>query len=386
MRGFAVYYIEAMFACILMFLFLLIHNRRDMDRQEKQIRLDYALIAFILYFISDCFWAAGEDGLIPRTMLTVKINVFIICILMTSICYFWLKYVMAVVQVPGRNAPAGKSVVLLPFILSATALFINILAAPETLVRDDYSVTDLYSLYLIVVPVIYLAAIFFYTVSRALKEENPEEKRKLITIGMLPLSTVVVGVIQQLLFPYMPIYCFVAVLVVVIFYIQSIEAKVSLDALTGLNNRGEMMRYSSRMSNLHQEGRLTYVIMMDINNFKSINDTYGHAEGDRALVIIADSLKKVVQSFSMATFLGRYGGDEFILMIHPEIGTDVEGLYQDIRRRIDKELEEADAPYELSLSAGYDELKEDGDSIQECIRRADAKLYQDKEAFRSGVR
>ena len=57
--------------------------------------------------------------------------------------------------------------------------------------------------------------------------------------------------------------------------------QVSTDPLTKLNNRGQLVRYVSQESNLRIEGRQTYIIMMDINYFKKINDTYGHAEGDR---------------------------------------------------------------------------------------------------------
>ena len=55
MNGFAVYYIEANIVCIIIFGILLIHNHFNIDRQEKQIRFDYVLITFILYFAADCF-------------------------------------------------------------------------------------------------------------------------------------------------------------------------------------------------------------------------------------------------------------------------------------------------------------------------------------------
>ena len=163
-----------------------------------------------------------------------------------------------------------------------------------------------------------------------------------------------------------------------VFYIQAIEVRVSMDPLTKLNNRGQLMRYISQKSNLYQEGRKTYVVMMDIDDFKAINDTYGHAEGDKALVTVANSLKKAVNRYGIPAFLGRYGGDEFILIVHPEKGGQIEQLIRVVREEIRQECADGDIPYFLFVSAGYDAMREGQDSVQSCIQRADEKLYQDK--------
>ncbi len=78
----------------------------------------------------------------------------------------------------------------------------------------------------------------------------------------------------------------------------------------------------------------------------------------------------------MPSFLGRYGGDEFILIIHPAAREEIDRLIAEIRDEIGRSV--GDAPYSLSVSVGYDELTEGRDSVQDCIRRADERLYQDK--------
>ena len=377
MEGFSVYYITAIMACITLFMVLLIHNRRNLDRQEKQIKFDYALISFILYFIVDCFWAAITDGLIPKERIYVVIIDFFIYVLMAAISYSWLNYVMAVVQVPGRNTRVMRLAISFPFLVATAIMAINYIVAPLSLITEDLETSALYSAYLLAVPAIYLGAILFYTLKRAGEEENREERRKLIFIGLLPFCTVAGGVVQEA-FPNIPLYCFIDSIIIVTFYIQSIEARVSMDALTNLNNRGEFMRYVSRRSNLHMDDKSTVVVMMDIDKFKSINDTYGHAEGDQALVIVADALKKVIRSYSMPSFLGRYGGDEFVLIIHPETGTDIDRLVSDFRKSVQDEIDKHKTPYGLALSVGYDELREENDSVQDCMKRADDKLYEDK--------
>ena len=98
MRDFAVYYILANCVSILLFVILLLFDRFNVDRQEKQIKFDRALIAFILYFLTDCFWAALIAGMIPKTPFNMVSNVFLIYLFMTAISYFWLDYVLAVEQ------------------------------------------------------------------------------------------------------------------------------------------------------------------------------------------------------------------------------------------------------------------------------------------------
>ena len=164
-----------------------------------------------------------------------------------------------------------------------------------------------------------------------------------------------------------------------IFYIQSMESQISTDPLTTLNNRGQLARYVAQHGNLRMEGRATYVIMIDVNDFKKINDNYGHAEGDNALVIISEALRKAVKKHSMPIFLGRYGGDEFVMIAHPAKKEEVEALTEQIRENVRSKCEQDKKPYILSVGIGFDELLGGQDTFTKCIQRADSKLYLDKE-------
>ena len=232
----------------------------------------------------------------------------------------------------------------------------------------------LFTLYLSLVPDLYMILILFYTIRRARREENPVEKQKHLFIGALPLMVSVSGLVGEMINPYAPTFCFASLILMLIFYIEAVELRVSQDPLTQLNNRGQLERYCAQRGNLYLENRRTAVVMMDIDKFKTINDTHGHAEGDRALIIVSDALKKVVNRHSMPSFLCRYGGDEFILIAHPQSISEIDGLIGEIR----EEVHRARVGYPLSISAGYDELQGGTDTIQRCIQRADKKLYVDK--------
>ncbi len=383
MRSFAVYYIFVNILCTLIFGVLLFYNRHNIDRQEKQMKFDYALIAFMLYFITDCFWAAIITEMLPKTLFSMALNEFLIYIFMAAIIYYWLDYVLAVEHVPGRNEPRRRILTLLPFLITTVIMVVNYIIAPKSLITDTFETTPLYEIYLSTVPGIYLIVIFFYTIRWSKNAESPTEKKEHLFVGLLPLITLILALSQSLFFPELPIYCSASVILMLIFYIRSINNQVSVDPLTGLNNRGQLMRYTSQKSNMYMENRRTILIMMDINMFKMINDTYGHAEGDKALVILADALKKVINNYKMPSFIGRYGGDEFIVIIHPDSKEDHLPLIDSIRTELADTLQKAGTAYDLSVSLGYEPLAGEGDTFQNCLQRADENLYADKKHSKS---
>ena len=358
--------------CVILFGIILIHNHFNIDRQEKQIKFDHVLLAFIFYFLADSVWAGIVDGLLPKSLF--GIIVFLLYVGMAAITYCWLGYVMAYEQVPHRNRPINHFAVIFPFIVSTIMLVLNSIIAPQTLISETLETKPLFTVYLTTVPDIYMIAILFYTVRRAHREENPAEKRKHLFIGSFPLLVSVFGLLGEMINPQAPTFCYACLILMLLFYIQALELRVSQDPLTQLNNRGQLERYCAQRANLYLEDRKTVAVMMDIDKFKAINDTYGHAEGDRALVDVAGALKTVVNRHGMPSFLCRYGGDEFILILHPvEVGETDQLL-----REIYAEIQKDNRAYPLSISAGYDVLRDNADTIQDCIRRADKRLYEEK--------
>ena len=378
MSSYFIYYTEASIVCVIIFGIMLVWDLLSIDKQEKQIKYDRALIAFMLYFVSDALWAAVIAGMLPRNRVTVVSTNFANCVLMATITYTWLRYVMAVEQIPNRDKPLTRFTIGAPFLLSTIALVFTYLFAPDLLLNSDLEPQPLCSVFLIVVPIIYIIAILVYTMKRAIKAESLIEKKNHLLVGLFPLLVVFGGLVQEMVMSETPIFCFSSTILMLIFYIASMKTQISTDPLTGLNNRGQLASYIAQKSNIYHENRLTVVIMFDINDFKLINDTYGHAEGDRALILVANALKEVARNHSIPMFLARYGGDEFILIIHPTTESETEALICEIRERIEARCRTEGTPYTISIGAGYDQLAGETDTIQKCMQRADEKLYEDK--------
>ncbi len=373
-----VYYAQSNIVCAIIFGIMIIHDMRSVDRQEKQIKFDHALIAFALYFLSDAIWAGVDSGVFPVTKFTAITTNFSNYVLMAAITYMWLRYVMAVEKTPNRERREFKFALLLPFIVSTVAYIATFFIAPNVLLDVDLKPQPASSVFLVAVPLLYIMAVVIYTARKALHEPNPTERKQHIYVGFFPLIIIVLGMFETVIAPTLPLYCYSSTILMLVFYIQAMEARISIDPLTGLNNRGQLAHYVSQNSNIYQDDRLTSVIMMDIDDFKSINDAHGHAEGDRALVIVANALKESAKHCSHPTFLGRYGGDEFVVIVHPLSEADIDPLLNDIRARIETGCKDQQTPYLIGISAGYDTLADGDDTYQNCMERADQKLYNNK--------
>ena len=379
MQDYFIYYASANIVGTIIFGVMLAHDRFSVDRQEKQLKYDQTLVAFMLYFISDTIWVAVDSELINKTQLPVSITNYVNFILMTGITYSWLKYVMAVEKLEKRNRLAVKHAIVFPFAVSAIILLVLFIAAPHVLLEDSLSVTPVFDGFMIVTPSIYIVAVIMYALKEIKREDDPIERRKHFYIAFFPVMLVAGGLLQMIFMPTLPLFCYAGTIFMLIFHMKTTDDQISTDPLTKLNNRSQLIRYVAQESNMRIEGRATYVVMMDINDFKKINDNLGHAEGDMALVLFAKALVDTIKNCNMPMFLGRFGGDEFVLIAHPIKKEEIDALIEEIRSNVRKECLKEEKPYIISAGIGYDELLNPPDTFQKCMQRADSKLYLDKE-------
>ncbi len=166
---------------------------------------------------------------------------------------------------------------------------------------------------------------------------------------------------------------------------QTQEASLT-DALTGLPNTRFMVMHLSR--ELARARRLTSevsLIVMDLNDFKDINDTYGHHIGDRALREVSKVLRTVIRPYDVCV---RYAGDEFIVVLAGCGRDEAELKRAELQRAVDAIVFEA-APGKfvpLSLSAGAAVFPQDGDTYEALLAKADSRMYSDKSARKRDAR
>jgi diguanylate cyclase (GGDEF)-like protein len=156
------------------------------------------------------------------------------------------------------------------------------------------------------------------------------------------------------------------------------------DSLTGLYNHKHLMEtLDNEVARSKRHKHDFAVLVVDIDDFKEYNNTYGHLAGDEVISRLASVFKKSVRS---CDYVARYGGEEFILVL-PEIGPkDGVKAAERIRKKVVKEKFAGDGePRGVTVSVGVASYPKDGDDPQAIIGRADAALYKAKESGRNQV-
>lgn len=383
MSDYIIYYTESNIVCIAIFFIILLHDLLHVNRRERQIKYDRALLSFIAYFCTDIVWAMIIDGLIPRTVTSVALANLVNFICLSAITHTWLEYSKAALHTPDRNKFINRFSFSLPFIVSIISMFVLFFVKRQTLIDENLMPTIVYYAFLAIVPSINIIASLVYSIKKARTEIHKNERNKYLAVGFFPLAVILLGVIQLLFLFRTPIFCFACAILMLTFHLKLMQSEISVDSLTGLNNRGALIHFMAQLDDPGRDLSNMFVVMMDINSFKLINDTYGHAEGDRALTIIAKSMKSVAKSRNMVLFLGRYGGDEFIMIVKAENVQDLDDLIAEMRTRINSDCDSNKTPYVISIGAGYELLANEDDSFRNCIQRADQKMYIDKQNFKN---
>jgi diguanylate cyclase len=165
--------------------------------------------------------------------------------------------------------------------------------------------------------------------------------------------------------------------------IQEQQARSLQDALTQLNNRAAFDEYFAKeIVRYHNKKFELAIVVMDLDNFKRINDTYGHTAGDKTLQVISSTLKKHIGN---EAFIARYGGEEFVLIFS---GFNQEKL---IDRLNILRLQVAKLPFKfkntkvsITMSMGASHIRQD-DNVHMAFERADGALYQAKEKGKNTV-
>lgn len=156
------------------------------------------------------------------------------------------------------------------------------------------------------------------------------------------------------------------------------------DGMTKLFNRRHFIESAQVQEKQLERNKSSYIVLMiDIDHFKKINDSYGHAMGDVAIVYIADILNENLREYDI---VGRIGGEEFAMML-PDCKLDVAiNIAERLRNRIaDSKITFQDNAINLTVSIGLTSLDKKDKDFNQVLQRADEALYQAKDSGRNKV-
>lgn len=374
------FYIEANIVCIVIFGMMLMRELHTVGRQAKQIAFLNLLVSHILYFISDIAWVLVVGGIIPNTRLSSSIVNVANAVFLVYICSFWFIYVELSQGEAYIAVKKWRIMVLIPAIISSAVTICLFVFAPSLMLKENNEVTDIYNVAFLLVPDSYVVVSAVRAFIRALRKENYAVRTQYLVCAVYPILITIFGLLQTVMNG-APVFCFGCAVMMLYVYILSLNDQVSLDELTRLNNRTQLKKYiAGEAAKQIGEKQERYVLMIDLNKFKMINDHYGHIEGDYALKRAADALKSACADNVYKTFIARYGGDEFIIVAKTDSEELIKKLCADIKATLIRLNDEAGAKYDLTASIGYAHYNGGIDEFQSAMSEADEALYRDKKA------
>ena len=163
-----------------------------------------------------------------------------------------------------------------------------------------------------------------------------------------------------------------------------LERLATTDFLTGALNRRELIRRAEiELDRARRYGHPTSAIMLDIDYFKDVNDAYGHAAGDSALVALAELLTREVRASDL---VARYGGEEFMLLLPETTIVKAHGIAERIRSAIaNTPLVTDGQSTRFTVSMGVTSSESVGQDLESLLKEADKLLYQAKQSGRNRI-
>lgn len=345
---------------------LYLANRQKAEYDRDMRLLQQMMVTIGIANISDCcvYYLTGSSNIVIKVLVFLSGSGLFLGNVMIG--YLWAKFIMVHMNIPFSDI--RRNIYRTIGLISIVLLVINIFYPLVFSVSDGrYQRGFAYIIFLIFAAFYILDSLYLY-VKRVKK--NGSLKLFPVHIFLIP---VILGVVIQAFFVEIAItWTSIAISVAGIMTALKNEI-IFTDCLTGLYNRMYLEFIHKRACN--KKDCWVSGIMIDLNGFKQINDNYGHAEGDLALCIVADLLRKSFSEYGVVT---RYAGDEFVIMLNTTDDQLIQKIIKSAKKNFVTENEKNDKPYQLSASMGYAITNLSNEIIDDFMNRIDEQMYQDK--------
>lgn len=374
-------YCEIMFFCMAILVLMLVKMNIGILRLRHQNELSLVLR---LVLLSAAFEVLAEvldkQSFYGAAVFSNVANsaYFVVTMVMT---FAWMRYIGYLMALPFRNSLKKQVVLGIPMYIGVVFSVASIFVGPDAPITMIYAINedlnlyvrgDLYGLF-VVCNVFYMFLAAFFAARLAVNKcyfADRDLNWSLSCFGIFPFLATVL----QVFFENIPTTTPGVTLALLFAFSTHQSRMISVDPLTHLNNRNQLNQFLTSKMNENKGDKRLYLFVLDMNKFKSINDTYGHIEGDNALILVAQVLKSVCGP--RGHFFARFGGDEFNVVAYLNDDTEANELCEAIHSNLHKKS--VGLPYSLTLSIGFADNLAGVDSIPEFFARADKKLYEQK--------
>lgn len=374
MTTYVVYYLETNIICIIMLVacFAVLYDR-SVKASSEEVIFNRLIFECIIYCFADIVAAICKHMTIPgiRTILYIANALYIAmpAIMIVS----WYKYVNYRINPGIYKYKFYEKIMVGLLAFSAAATLTSPITKFAFVLKENNAYQRTVGAY--AVPILALICLLYITVKVAIiANTSPDLKarEKASPLVFFVYPVIICALIQILVYG-ITITQVGLTLGIVGTMVMNQKSQISKDELTRLNNRREFERY---ISVVDEHPTRTLMCMIDVNNFKAINDKYGHIEGDAALKRIANVLSNACRRSGENCFLCRYGGDEFLIACkNPSPLAEA-----NLRRSINEALEEDNSLEEnliiIQISMGFYEGEANSKVQYEILlEEADKRMY-----------
>lgn len=350
------------------------------DTENKIFRR--MLLSYMAFLLCEVIWALGYGNIVPMSPFVIGLVKVLSTVFIPIMVYFWFHYAETRFGNPLAHTRKFKWLTAIPLIIMlliyATSVWTGAVAKVNAEGAVEFGpaigITGL-------VDNIYGIAVVVHAVIIMRKDEEGY-KRKDCIAQILFIAICTLGGITDAIVSDTPVMPLAIMLSFNVLFIHLQESKIFNDALTGLNNRRLADRYiAGAIQETNQDNPL-YLYMLDVDNFKTINDQYGHLDGDKALAAVAEGLRKVMSGYH--GFVGRWGGDEFVVALHSIDEAGAKGFRDALNAELDVIKARLSLPFDVALSMGMASCTDRSCALSDLVEKADEMLYQDKNLRKAG--
>lgn len=370
-------HLQTVYLSIFSIIFLLIILFKAYNRNEKGL-LSYDLFIAILLaaigliIIDLLSWAFnGKPGLYNYILNHIfNISIYIVD---TFVAALWLMYCHFQIYRDEGNIKRIK-------IFSVIVIFINAAVTVGSLKTGWFFTIDENNIYQrgthYWYHVIFGYSFIAYAWAITILNRRKIERDTLTALLFYPLPQIAGGLLQSVYYG-LSLSASSMALSILIVYFNIQDRALNYDYLTGAYNRRQMDFYLQQKIK-DRKNKAFSAIFIDINDFKLINDNFGHYAGDRALQDIVNILRSSIRDND---FIARYGGDEFLIILDVNQREALQKVIDRINANVDEFNRRGSRKYEISLSMGWDIFNlDEGKTYQDFLKHIDALMYVNKKA------
>lgn len=358
---------------ILMMLFLLDCRRKNREsiRTEDKIYDNMAVITLAGSALETIAFLV--DGQEFSTGIFLNYFTNSLCFLGTvSVGFLWCIYVELRIYKNFKRTFRRAKYLVVPWIIEVVMILVNIFGTNVLFHITEYNVYHRGTC--VLVGYVSLMIYFFYSIFVVFHSEKQG-----INVTFFPVmyfvGPCIAGVLIQF-FRYGITAAWLSVALALTFVqMQNYSENLLVDDLSGLYNR----RYMNRVLKKYNvnRGKSLYGIMMDVNDFKKINDNFGHSTGDHAISVMGDILTRALPEGGLAM---RFAGDEFIILLIDAKEEDAKQMVKNIHGTLAHFNEGGTERFKLSVSAGYTQYTKE-DTAESFLKHMDESMYEMKREY-----